>query len=364
MKINAAVVYEKNGPFVIKEVDLAEPKGNELIVKIAGCGVCHTDEVVRAGMFDIPFPVILGHEGSGIVEKIGPNVKNLKPGDAVILAPYSCGKCEYCLSGHPAECIHMYSGNFLGHYSDGKTRHIDSDGSSISSLFCQSAFASHAITNERNAIKIDATGIDLAILGPLSCGIQPGAGAVLNIIKPEPGTSFAVFGCGAVGLAAVMAAKLAGCTVVIGIDVNNGRLETAKELGCTHVINGKDITDLTAEIMGISGGINSALDTTGIPAIINAGIDALKPFGAMAFCAAMKQKTFEVSLSIRTDSKKLIGVTEGDSNYPLFLPKLLEYYKGGVLPFDKLTKYYRIDEIEKAFEDALSGETIKPIIRL
>jgi aryl-alcohol dehydrogenase len=130
------------------------------------------------------------------------------------------------------------------------------------------------------------------------------------------------------------------------------------------VINGKDVTDLTAEILRISGGgLHNAFDTTGVPALINAGIDALRPLGALAFCAAMKGKTFDVSLTIRTDSRKLIGVTEGDSNYPLFLPQLVEFHKKGLLPFDKLVKYYPLDEIGRAFEDALSGKIIKPIIR-
>ncbi|MDR1027936.1 MAG: NAD(P)-dependent alcohol dehydrogenase [Clostridiales Family XIII bacterium] len=366
MKIKAAVVYEKGGPFVIKEVDLADPKEDEVLVKIAGCGVCHTDEGVRKGDIPLPFPIILGHEGSGIVEKVGTRVNRLAPGDHVIFSAYRCGECEFCLSGHPAECIHMVEGSFSGAYADGTRRHRDENGVELHSFFSQSAFATHVIANQNNTYKIDDD-VDIALMGPLSCGVNTGVGTVLNIIDPPAGSGIAVFGCGGVGLSGVMGAKIAACTTIIGVDVVPSRLEMAKELGCTHTINGKEVEDVAGEILRITGGagIDNCFDTTGIPALINAAIIAMKQLGKCAICAAMEENIMDMRLTsrVRSEAKYLIGVTEGDSNYPFFLPKLVDFYKAGMLPFDKMTKYYGLEEIDRAFQDSLSGKVIKPIIR-
>jgi aryl-alcohol dehydrogenase len=366
MKIKAAVVYEKNAPFEIKEVELAEPKDDEILTRMAGCGVCHTDESVRRQELPVPLPIVLGHEGSGVVEKVGRNVTHVKPGDHVVFSPVSCGECEYCLSGHPSACVKLGPGNFAGTYLDGTRRLKDENGKEISAFFSQSAFATYAVTHKRNTIKLDDEGIDLALLGPLSCGIQTGAGTVLNVLKPEAGESIAVFGCGGVGLSAVMAAKIAGCTQIIGIDAVPKRLEIAKELGCTDVINGKEAEDLTQEITRVSnGGVHHSFDTTGVPVLVEAAIKSLRKMGACALAATMGDRQYSIQYGFMVQAKaaKIIGIQEGDSNFPLFLPKLVDFYKKGMFPFDKMIKFYSLDDIEKAFADSLSGETIKPVSR-
>jgi aryl-alcohol dehydrogenase len=366
MKIKAAVAYEKGAPFLIKEVDLAEPEENEVLTKIVGCGVCHTDEAVRQQELPVPFPLVLGHEGAGIVEKTGRNVTHVQPGDTVIFSPYSCGECEFCLSGHPAECIKMIEGNFSGTYINGTRRLKDENGIELGAFFSQSAFASYAITNKRNTIKIDADGLDIALLGPLSCGIQTGAGSVLNVLKPKAGSSMAIFGCGGVGLSAAMAAKIAGCTTIIGIDAVQGRLDLAKELGCTHVINGNITPDITAEILKITvSGVHNSIDTTGVPALIDSAISSLRKMGACALAATMGAREYSIQLGFKVQGKAatIVGIQEGDSNYQIFLPQLVEFYRAGLFPFDKMIRFYTLHEIEQAFEDSLSGKTIKPVIR-
>jgi aryl-alcohol dehydrogenase len=365
MKIKAAVVYEKNAPFQIKEVDIAEPKDDEILTKVAGCGVCHTDEAIRRQELPVPLPIVLGHEGAGVVEKVGKNVTHVKPGDHVIFSPFSCGECEFCLSGHPAECAEIIRGNFAGTYFDGTRRLKDENGTELSVFFSQSAFATYAVTHKRNTIKVDDEGIDLAALGPLGCGIQTGAGTVLNVLKPEEGSAMAVFGCGGVGLSAVMAAKIAGCTQIIGIDAIPKRLEMAQELGCTHVIHGKNTADIAGEILEISnGGVHNAMDTTGVPTLIDAAVKALRKMGSCALAATMGPREYALQLGmIQGKAAKIVGIQEGDSVYPLFLPQLVDFYKRGMFPFDKMIKFYPFEEIEKAFADSLSGETIKPVVR-
>lgn len=365
MKITAAVVREKGGPFEMEEVEIAQPKETEVLVKIAACGVCHTDAVARDQQMPVPFPAVLGHEGSGIVEAVGSRVKDLEPGDHVVLTAYSCGKCEACLKGHPSQCELAFPTSFLGVYKDG-TKRLSKDGEELSTFFAQSSFATYAIADERNTVKIDKD-VDLALMGPLGCGIQTGAGTVMNKLKPEPGSAFVVFGCGAVGLSAIMAAKIMGATPIIGVDAVSSRLDLAKELGADFVINGKEEEDLVGRIQEITGGgADCSMDTTGVESLVNAALYCLKPMGTCAIVAATGDREFSIMLdkAIMGLGKTLMGVVEGDSIPKLFIPKLVSLYKKGVFPFDRLVGFYDFDQINQAFEDSKAGKTIKPILRI
>jgi aryl-alcohol dehydrogenase len=365
MKIRAAVVYEKDAPFVVKEIELAEPKEDEVLVKLVGCGVCHTDEAAITQFIPTPLPAVLGHEGSGIVVSVGSRVTDLNPGDHVVFCQYKCGACEYCLQGHPQSCSEVISGNFRGVYADGTRRHKDENGVELSSFFSQSSFAEYTIANRLNTIKVDSD-VDPAILGPLSCGIQTGAGAVLNVLRPEAGTGIAIFGCGGVGLSAVMAAKLSGCTTIIGVDAVQTRLEMAKSLGATDIINARETGDIAEKIRHIyTGGVERALDTTGVEGVINAMIFGLRRLGIAGVCAMMPEKPFLLPLgsSIMPDQKKIVGIIEGDSIPEIFVPRLSRLYKAGLFPFDKLIKFYNFEDINQAFEDSHNGKTVKPVIR-
>lgn len=361
MKIKAAVTHHKGEDFKIEEVEIAEPKANEVLIKVVASGVCHTDAVARdLGLS--PFPAVLGHEGSGIVEKVGEGVKTIEPGDHVVLSYASCGHCENCLTGHPSVCIDFNELNFGGKMDDG-THRLHKDNQELSTFFGQSSFGTYAIANERNVVKVDKD-VDLALLGPLGCGIQTGSGTVLNKLKPEFGSSIAVYGTGAVGLSAIMAAKIIGCEHIIAIDIHDSRLELAKELGATHTFNSKNV-DVVKEIKEVTnGGTNYGIETTGVPAVVHQGLQALRPLGKLAIVGVTPEVNINVHEEIMAEGKTMVGVIEGDAVPQLFIPKLVEYYKKGLFPFDKLIKMYDFSSINEAFEDSKNGLAIKPIVKI
>ncbi|CDO04720.1 Aryl-alcohol dehydrogenase [Oceanobacillus picturae] len=362
MKIKGAVVHGKGQEFQIEELELSEPKENEVLVKVVAAGVCHTDAVARDQMIPVQLPAVLGHEGSGIIEKVGAGVKTVEPGDHVVLSFSSCGNCENCLTGHPAACIHLTEFNFGGKMPDGTNRLYQGD-QEVSTFFGQSTFGTYAVSHERNVVKVDKD-VDLNLLGPLGCGIQTGAGTVINKLQPEFGSTIAIFGCGAVGLSAIMGAKLIGCSKIIAVDIHDSRLELAKELGATHVINGSEVETLE-EIRKITdGGVNYAVETTGVSPVVVQSVQSLRSLGTVAVVGATGEVTLNVQLDLLNEGRSIVSVVEGDSIPQLFIPKLIEYYKNGQFPFDKLVKFYELEEINQAFEDSGKGTTIKPILKI
>lgn len=361
MKIRAAVTQGQGQDFVIEDIDLAEPKSNEVLVKIIATGVCHTDAVARDAAI-APLPAVLGHEGAGIVEKIGDNVKNVKPGDHVVLSFAHCGHCQNCLTGHPSVCETFNELNFGG-VNDDYTHRLSKDGTELSTFFGQSSFGTFAVSHERNVVKVDED-VDLVLLGPLGCGIQTGAGTVLNKLQPKFGASIAIYGAGAVGLSAIMAAKIAGCKNIIAVDVYDNRLELAKELGATHLLNGKKV-DIVKEIIEITkGGTEYAVDTTGVPPVIRQSLKALRSLGIAAIVGVTPEMNIDIHNDLMAEGKTMIGVIEGDSVPQIFIPQLIEYYKKGLFPFDKLVKFYDFNQINEAFAASKSGEVLKPILKI
>ena len=361
MKIQAAVTHAQGEAFSIEEVTLAGPKANEVLVKIVAAGVCHTDAVGR-DLGVSPYPIVLGHEGSGVVEKVGENVTSLQAGDHVVMSFAHCGQCENCLTGHPTVCSAFNDLNFGGRMDDGTCRLHQGD-TDIHTFFGQSSFGTHIVAHERNVVKVDKE-VELELLGPLGCGIQTGAGTVLNRLKPEFGTSIAIYGCGAVGLSAIMAAKIAGCQQIFAVDVHDSRLELALELGATHAFNGKQV-DVVKEIQAASsGGTHYAVESTGVPPVVRQSLNALRPLGQVAIVGVTPEMNIDVHNDLMAEGKGMIGVIEGDSVPRVFIPKLVEFYKAGKFPFDKLVKYYRFDQINQAFEDSANGTTVKPILKL
>lgn len=357
MKIHAAVSHFSGQEFQIEEIDLAEPKANEVLIKMAASGVCHTDISARDIGFT-PFPVVLGHEGSGIVKKTGIAVTTVLPGDHVVLSYAYCGHCKNCLTGRPYACNEFEELNFGGKMDDGTSR-LSQNGKSISHFFGQSSFATYAVVNERNVIKVDNEQ-DIQLVAPLGCGIQTGAGTVLNIFKPDADSSIAVYGVGTVGLSGVMAAKLLGCKMIIAIDIHDNRLELAKELGATHILNAQE-GDLVKKVRNITaGGTDFALETSGISNMIKQSVQALRPNGKCANVGAADEYILDEDML--KEGKSIKAVIQGDSISKLFIPKLIEYYKNGHFPFHKLVKYYDFAEINTAVKDSKSGTAIKPVI--
>ncbi|QAS53515.1 NAD(P)-dependent alcohol dehydrogenase [Halobacillus litoralis] len=362
MKTKAAITYDKGADFEIEEVELQEPKANEVLIKVVASGVCHTDAVARDQEAPTPLPAVLGHEGSGIVQKVGEGVRSVEEGDHVVLSFSSCGQCENCLTGNPAYCDVMVELNFDGAMPDG-THRIYKGEQELSSFFGQSSFGMYAVAHERNIVKVDKD-VDLELLGPLGCGIQTGSGTVLNKLQPAFGETIAVYGCGAVGLSAIMAANIVGASKIIAVDVNGSRLESAREFGATHTFNGKEV-DVVEEIKQVTdGGTHYAVETTGVPEVTRQSVLALRPMGVSAVVGVTPDTTFNVFEDIMAEGKALVGAIEGDAVPQVFIPKMIEYYKMGKFPFDKLVKYYSLEEINQAFADSADGKTVKPIIKM
>lgn len=365
-EIKAAVVREKGGPFNIENLTLEEPRRDEVLVKMVAGGMCHTDMVARDKVYDVPHPIVLGHEGSGIVEAVGEDVLKVAPGDPVVLSYMSCGHCKPCYLGKPFNCVNAYPLCFGGARLDGTTATRDADGKEVHDhFFGQSSFGTFALANERNVVKVPKDA-PLELLGPLGCGIQTGAGAVINALKVGAGSSFVAFGAGAVGLSAVMAARIAGATTIIAADVVPSRLEMAKEIGATHVINSKEQDPVAAikEITG--GGADYSLEATGIPAVLRQAIDALGSLGSCGIVGAAPlgaEASFDIN-DVMLPGKSIQGIIEGNSIIETFIPQLVELHRQGRFPFDKLVKFYDFDQINQAAEDSEKGGTIKPIIRL
>lgn len=360
MEIQAMLTTEESD-FNKQTLQLAEPKADEVLVRIVASGVCHTDATVLDRSLPVPYPAVLGHEGSGIVERVGSNVTTVEPGDHVVLGFSYCGHCDNCLEGNAGGCENMMALNFTGKNKNGVSP-IHKDEQEVSQFFGQSSFATYSTVDEKNVVKIDNEA-DLRLLGPLGCGLMTGSGTVLNSLAPEAGTSFVVFGTGAVGLAGMMAAKIAGCYPIIAVDIHDSRLELAKELGATHTINSKN-EDPAEKIKEITGkGAHYSLETTGVPEVTLSAIRCLRVKGECATVAVGKRDlTFNVTNEIMLNAITLKGVIEGDAVPQLIIPKLVKFYQNGQFPFDKLVKFYEMDDIQQAFEDSANGSTIKPIL--
>ncbi len=361
MKIQAAVVQEMGKPFQLVEVELEEPRSNEILVQMVGTGICHTDLLFKNYM-PIHIPAVYGHEGAGIVVKTGEIVSAVKPGDHVVLSYNSCGKCLNCLKGMPFYCINFTGLNYGGTRADGSLP-LTMNGSPLyGSFFGQSSFASHSLVTERNIVKVP-NDIPLDLLGPLGCGFLTGAGAVVNALKARVGSSISIFGTGAVGLSAVMAAKAIGCTTIIGVDKNQSRLELARELGATHTVNVAEENPVE-KIHGISKmGVNYAIETTAVPTIYRQAVESLDPTGECVLLGAPPIGT-EVTFDMHSllVGRRTRGVIEGDSIPQQFIPEMIELYRHGLFPFDKLIKTYGFEEINKAMQDSEDGITIKPVV--
>lgn len=365
MKIKAAVVRQKEGPFELSDLTLNEPADDQILVRIVATGMCHTDLVCRDQHYPVPLPMVFGHEGAGVVEKVGSSVKKVEPGDHVVLTFYTCGRCEACLSGDPTSCANSFGPNFMGRTVDGECTIHSHDGGEIgSSFFGQSSFATYALSYERNTVKVTKD-VPLELLGPLGCGIQTGAGSVLNALNPPAGATIAIFGAGAVGLSAVMASVVAGCTKIISVDVKENRLSLAKELGATHVINAADC-DPVEEINKLcEGGVPYVLETSGIPSVLSQAILSSSVGGEIGIVGAPPMgATVSVDVNFLLFNRKLRGIIEGQSISDIFIPRLIELYRQGKFPFDKLIKFYKFDEINQAAKDSEAGVTLKPVIRV
>jgi len=364
MEVKAAVVFETGGDFSIEQLELSDPNDDEVLVRIVGVGICHTDLGARDGHLPIPPPPsVFGHEGAGIVEKVGARVTKVKPGDHVILGWDYCGACTSCKAGKELYCLNFFLYNFHGARPDGTTTLRKGDQPIHGSFFCQSSFANSALANERNVVKVRED-IPLEILAPMGCGVMTGAGAVMNALQPRPGASIAVFGVGTVGTSAVLAAVVCGCTTIIAVDINSDRLEMAKELGATHTVNAGEVDPVEAIMDITGGGTEFSLECVGDPKVLRQAVDVLPRLGVCGLLGVVPPGT-EVSLDMDLimNGRTVKGILGGDAIADLFIPKLIELHSQGRFPFDRLITFYPFDDINQAVEDMEKGRVIKPILR-
>jgi aryl-alcohol dehydrogenase len=363
MRITAAVSHGADAPFELADVELDEPRADEVLVAIKAAGICHTDLTMKAAWPQELSPIVLGHEGAGVVAAVGAEVTGVHTGDRVLLSYRSCGGCPQCAAGHPTYCREFRALNATGTRPDGSTT-MRRDGAPVyGSFFGQSSFASHALAHASNVLVVGAD-VDLGVAAPLGCAVQTGAGAVLNVLRPEPDASLAVFGTGGVGLSALMAGVAAGVGTIVAVDPVDERRQLAAELGATAVLDpgSDDVVDAIRQLT--DGGATHALDTTARGAVINQAIEALAPLGTLALVGiGAPELTIDVQKLIGRGGT-LRGVIEGDAVPQTFIPLLLELHAAGRLPLERMIRTYAFEDIAAAAEDAAAGSAIKPVLLL
>ncbi|MFV0375326.1 NAD(P)-dependent alcohol dehydrogenase [Microbacterium sp.] len=360
----AAVLPTPGEPFEIREIEVGEPRADEVLVRLVATGLCHTDLGVRFGGIPFPAPGVLGHEGAGVVVRVGDDITEVVPGDRVLLSFTSCGSCDGCATGHPAYCRTWLPRNIFDGARDDGTSALSQGGAPIGShFFGQSSFAEYAVADRRSIVKV-AGDADLTTLAPLGCGVQTGFGSVWNVLDLQPGQSLAVVGTGAVGLSAVLAAAQREAGILVAVDIVPERLDLARQLGATHALDGC-ADDLVAQLTEITAGagLDAAFDTTGNPQVARTALDALGTRGIVAVCGAPPPGT-EIPVDIQgiLTGKRLVGVTMGDALPQTLVPELVRQHADGRLPLERLIATYRLDEIERAVHDMHAGVTVKPVI--
>jgi aryl-alcohol dehydrogenase len=362
--IRAAVARGAGNPFSIETLSLEQPRDDEILVKIAGVGLCHTDLVIREGFIPFPQPAVLGHEGSGEVVAVGAAVTSLVPGDHVVLSFAACGHCRHCDRSDPAYCEHTGALNYSGARADGSSALSKGDERVAGHFFGQSSFASMAIAYASNAIKVDAD-LPIALLGPLGCGVQTGAGAVINTLACREGSSLLVTGGGSVGLSAVLAAVAQRCAQIIVSEPQAGRRALALELGATHAIDplAEDLAGAVRAIL--PAGVDYAFDATGMPKVLASAVAALGVRGTLAIAGVPPAHDAALSvpvLPLVSMGQTVKGLIEGDSVPAIFIPQLIALYRAGRFPFDKLIKTYPLDAINEAIVDHHAGKCVKAVL--
>ncbi|CAH0018600.1 unnamed protein product [Clonostachys rhizophaga] len=365
---DALVVPGKGLQPTLQSVTIEEPLPDEAIVEIHAVGICHTDISCMNGIIPTSFPAVLGHEGAGVILKVGSGLQEFSSGDKVLLSFNSCGTCQDCRLGYSSYCQSYASQNFGGRREDGtQPLALTGCGTKLScNFFGQSSFSKVALVSGRCMVKVPKS-TDLSLFAPLGCGIQTGVGTVLNTLDVRANQSLAVFGVGAVGLSCIMAAKLRGADPVIAIDVSPARLELAKELGATHTILSADkAIDLPAEIRKISGGngVFRAADCSGVPAVIEQMISSLGSRGKAATVGApapgrcVKVEVF----SHIVKGTHYIGCCEGDSDPAKMIPYLIDEQSRGNFPLEKLVTLYDGVNYKKAFDNIQKSQVIKAVL--
>ncbi|KAK4621444.1 Aryl-alcohol dehydrogenase [Fulvia fulva] len=371
LRTPAYVVHDAAQDFKLEEISLGEMQGNELLVEMKYSGICHTDLVFQQGKLRVcEYPAVFGHEGAGWVRAIGANVKDkdVKVGDFVLLSINFCEKCKFCRRGHPADCVEGTRLHLFGVRDDGTTAAtLSGSAESVRAhFFGQSSFSRFSYVHETCVVRHPYPPQEAAKFAAMGCGYQTGAGTVLNILKPEPDGSIVVFGLGAVGLSALMAAKSLGLERIIAVDIQELKFPIAREVGATDLVNSRDI-DIAAKLKDLTGGagVDYAIDCTGVPSVIEAMLNSLAMRGSAATVGVPPTgaKVQIDPLVYLLGSRRCLGCREGDSVPKEFVPQLVAMQQKGLFPVEKLVKEYDYRDMEQALKDMHDGKVVKPVIR-
>ena len=363
MDIIAPVVREAGGPFRIESLELEGPRADELLVELRATGICHTDLGVRDQSIPATLPSVLGHEGAGIVRAVGTEVSGFAAGDHVVMSHTYCGKCADCLAGNVSYCARAVTAVYKGLRADGSCTLHDADGRPVHT-FNQGSFGTATLIPAHLAVKV-AEDLPFELIAPLGCGVMTGAGAVINELKPAVGSSIAVFGAGGVGLGAIAAAALVGCSTIIAIDVRRSRLELAMQMGATHVVDAsaQDAVEAVRAVSG--GGAQFSVEASGAQVCGPRAVACLARLGSAALVGAPGRGA-ELGLDwtdVLANGKGVRGVIMGWSNPMSFIPYMIEHWQAGRFPFDKMITVFDFADFTDAVEAMESGEVVKPVIR-
>lgn len=366
LQVTAAVVPAAGAEFTLETVELDDPRPDEILVRVRAVGVCHTDLVARDGGMPFSMPAVLGHEGAGVVERVGSAVTKVAAGDRVALTFRSCGQCDRCQSGDPAYCYSMPALNYIGMRPDGTKALKQGETAVSSNFFGQSSFATYCLAYEANVLKLPDD-IPFELAAPLGCGVQTGAGGVMLALACPAGSSLLITGGGAVGLSAVMGAAIRGCRTIMVVEPHAARRALAMELGATQVIDPAESPDLAAAVRAIAPqGVDYAFDTTGRPDTLTAIMGALAPKGVLGIVGIPPPGTplpGDLGM-VLTFGQTVRGIIEGDSDPDEFLPELIGHWRAGRLPLEKLVRTYPFAEINGAIAEQHHGDCVKVVLTL
>jgi S-(hydroxymethyl)glutathione dehydrogenase / alcohol dehydrogenase len=355
IQTRAAVMRAFNEPMTVEGIALDDPGPGEVIIRLAATGVCHSDLHMTGGDFKWPLPIVLGHEGAGVVEHAGPGVRGLAQGDHVVLAWIpSCGRCRYCASGRAALCSDRQGVERAG----GPARMRDADGQDVHQFLDTSAFAEHVLVREEGAIPIPSD-VPLEAAALVGCAVLTGVGAVTRTARVEPGSTVAIFGAGGVGLNVIQGAVLAGAARIIVVDLRPAALALAQRFGATDIITAGDpaTPDPARAVRKMTGGgVDFAFEVVGLPQTIAQAWDSLAPGGRAVVVGLTKPRD---QVTLRADflsEKALLGCILGSSVPRVDVPRALDLYQRGRLKLDELlTRRYTLDQINEAMADLQSG---------
>ena len=360
--VRAAVLRAPHAPLSIETLELAEPGPGEVRVRYGPSGICHSDLHCIDGEWTVPLPLVLGHEGAGTVEAVGPGVTGLAPGDTAVLSwRYACGHCRACHRGRSWACTETRMGDCT--LDDGTLRFRDGSGGDVYQYLSVGTFAEAAVVPASAVVPISPS-VPFEVACLIGCSVTTGVGAVVNTAQVEPGSSVVVIGCGGVGLSVVMGAALAGAHPIIAVDVEEAKLDQARDLGATHAVRGDG--DVAAAVKAIvPGGADYAFEAIGLRPTIEL-MPELLCIGGVAVMVGMTAEDVRVSFSgfgLAEYGHSVLGSNYGSSVAPIDFPRIAALYEAGKLPIDRLiTRRIELDEVDSAFADMRARQGGRAVI--